>query len=154
MKVDSLEPVPLSWALVEGVPGVSGGCARLEHENRTGRTHQWLQKQISLKEGGRVQVDVSFDVALLGTLGLQKRSLVAVSALGAWESGQIDSYFTYLGSIGTLEDQPGATQTFSYSADVSIPPEGWVWVTVGFASGWETTQMICVDNIRIVITKS
>lgn len=152
VRVNAGEPVPIAWSLAEDVPGLTGRCALLEHQNRSGRTRQWIEKSFPV-EAGEVTATVSFTVGRVGTQGLQRSALAAIGVLRPWVAGDPAAVLSDLGPIGTLEDTPGAIQSFQLTDTLRVSPGEVVWVAVGYLSRFEVSHSICLDDIQIALRK-
>lgn len=144
------EPVPIAWSLRPGIPGLDGPCALLEHQNRSGRTRQWIEKPVEVPSGD-VRVTLSFRAGLVGTRGLQRQALASLGTSRPRASADPATAFRELGPLGTLEDDPGATQAFELTETLRLRSGDLLWVAVGYRSGLEVQHAVCLDDIRILV---
>lgn len=128
------------------VPGHEGVCAWLESANRTDRVHHWIEHEFIVQEDARLDVAVEFEAG--AGMGLETH----MNGIGFVRLPGEEPEFVRLGPMGTMDYDP-EPRRFAFTREILRSDEARVvTVGVGYHSGFEIRQGVCVDNVRITVT--
>jgi hypothetical protein len=125
--------------------GLAGQCAMLAHNNRIGAFYQWIEREVSADRVGN-SVTVEWVAGNVGSRSLLKSPIIAVRLAEGGELSEAD--FRVLGLIG---DPNGIDLPVPLSEHFPFTVHGGTTlrIGVGFLTGWEVQQSLCLDDIVV-----